>query len=76
VLLDSDHGTRIVSDLDLDVLTAFNRAALTPVANPYAAPHSGASPQGRTRTRSGRRLVSLRFLIRGVVGHSHAAASG
>jgi ubiquinone/menaquinone biosynthesis C-methylase UbiE len=29
VLLDSDHGTRIVSDLDLDVLTAFNRAALT-----------------------------------------------
>lgn len=39
VLLDSDHGTRIVSDLDLDVLTAFNRAALTPFANPYAARH-------------------------------------
>jgi ubiquinone/menaquinone biosynthesis C-methylase UbiE len=37
VLLDSDHGTRIVSDLDLDVLTAFNRAALAPLANPYAA---------------------------------------
>ena len=39
VLLDSDHGNRIVSDLDLDVLTAFNRAALTPFANPYAARH-------------------------------------
>ena len=39
VLLDADHGTRIISDLDHDVLTAFNRASLTAVANPYAARH-------------------------------------
>lgn len=39
VLLDSDHGTRIITDLDLEVLTAFNRAALTAFANPCAARH-------------------------------------
>jgi SAM-dependent methyltransferase len=37
VLLDADQGTRIVSHLDHDILTAFNRASLTAVANPYSA---------------------------------------
>jgi ubiquinone/menaquinone biosynthesis C-methylase UbiE len=37
VLLDSDYGTRIVSDLDPDLAAAFNRASLGSIANPYAA---------------------------------------
>jgi ubiquinone/menaquinone biosynthesis C-methylase UbiE len=37
VLLDSDYGTRIVSDLDPDLAAAFSRASLGPIANPYAA---------------------------------------
>ena len=37
VLLDADQGTRIISDLDHDVMTAFNQASLTAIANPYAA---------------------------------------
>jgi ubiquinone/menaquinone biosynthesis C-methylase UbiE len=37
VLLDSDYGTRIVSDLDPDVSAAFSKASLGPIANPYAA---------------------------------------
>jgi SAM-dependent methyltransferase len=37
VLLDADQGTRIVSHLDQDILTAFNRASLAAVANPYSA---------------------------------------
>ena len=39
VLLDSDYGTRIVSDLDPDLAAAFGRASLGPIANPYAARH-------------------------------------
>jgi ubiquinone/menaquinone biosynthesis C-methylase UbiE len=39
VLLDADQGTRIVSDLDPDVASAFIRASLAAVANPYAARH-------------------------------------
>jgi ubiquinone/menaquinone biosynthesis C-methylase UbiE len=39
VLLDSDYGTRIVSDLDPDLAAAFSRASLGPMANPYAARH-------------------------------------
>jgi SAM-dependent methyltransferase len=39
VLLDSDYGTRIVSDLDPDLAAAFSRASLWPIANPYAARH-------------------------------------
>jgi ubiquinone/menaquinone biosynthesis C-methylase UbiE len=39
VLLDSDYGTRIVSDLDPDLAAAFSRASLGPIANPYAARH-------------------------------------
>jgi ubiquinone/menaquinone biosynthesis C-methylase UbiE len=39
VLLDADQGTRIVSDLDPDVASAFNYASLEAVANPYAARH-------------------------------------
>ncbi len=38
-LLDSDYGTRIVSDLDADLAAAFSRASLGPMANPYAARH-------------------------------------
>ncbi len=37
VLLDSDYGTRLVSDLDPDLADAFSRASLGPIANPYAA---------------------------------------
>jgi SAM-dependent methyltransferase len=37
ILLDSDYGTRIVSDLDPDLAAAFSRASLGPIANPYAA---------------------------------------
>jgi len=37
ILLDSDYGTRIVSDLDPDLGAAFSRASLGPIANPYAA---------------------------------------
>jgi ubiquinone/menaquinone biosynthesis C-methylase UbiE len=37
VLLDSDQGTRILSDLDPDVASAFIRASLTAINNPYAA---------------------------------------
>jgi ubiquinone/menaquinone biosynthesis C-methylase UbiE len=37
VLLDSDYGTRIVSDLDPDLAAALSRASLGPIANPYAA---------------------------------------
>jgi ubiquinone/menaquinone biosynthesis C-methylase UbiE len=37
VLLDSDYGTRIVSDLDPDLAAAFSHASLGPIANPYAA---------------------------------------
>ena len=39
VLLDADQGTRIISDLEPDIASAFNRASLTAVANPYAARH-------------------------------------
>jgi hypothetical protein len=39
VLLDADRGTRLLSHLDHDILTAFNRTSLTEVANPYAARH-------------------------------------
>jgi SAM-dependent methyltransferase len=39
VLLDSDYGTRIVSNLDPDLAAAFSRASLGPIANPYAARH-------------------------------------
>jgi SAM-dependent methyltransferase len=39
VLLDSDYGTRFVSDLDPDLADAFSRASLGPIANPYAARH-------------------------------------
>jgi ubiquinone/menaquinone biosynthesis C-methylase UbiE len=39
VLLDADQGTRIVSDLDPDVASAFVRGSLTAIANPYAARH-------------------------------------
>ena len=38
-MLDSDYGTRIVSDLDPDLAAAFSRASLGPIANPYAARH-------------------------------------
>jgi len=37
VLLDSDYGTRIVSDLDPDLAATFSTASLGPIANPYAA---------------------------------------
>jgi ubiquinone/menaquinone biosynthesis C-methylase UbiE len=37
VLLDADQGTRIISDIDPDVASAFIRASLATVANPYAA---------------------------------------
>jgi SAM-dependent methyltransferase len=37
VLLDSDYGTRFVTDLDPDVGAALSRASLGPIANPYAA---------------------------------------
>jgi hypothetical protein len=37
VLLDSDYGSRFVSDLDPDLAGAFSRASLGPIANPYAA---------------------------------------
>jgi ubiquinone/menaquinone biosynthesis C-methylase UbiE len=37
VLLDADQGTRIISDLDPNVASAFIRASLTTLANPYAA---------------------------------------
>ena len=37
VLLDSDYGTRFVSDLDSDLADAFSQASLGPIANPYAA---------------------------------------
>jgi SAM-dependent methyltransferase len=37
VLLDSDYGTRFVSDLDPDLADKFSRASLGPIANPYAA---------------------------------------
>jgi SAM-dependent methyltransferase len=36
-LLDSDYGTRIISDLDPDLAAAFSRASLGSIANPYAA---------------------------------------
>jgi SAM-dependent methyltransferase len=39
VLLDADHGTRIISDLDPDVASAFIRASLATLTNPYAARH-------------------------------------
>jgi hypothetical protein len=39
VLLDAHQGTRIVSHLDPDTVTAFDRASLTVVANPDAARH-------------------------------------
>jgi ubiquinone/menaquinone biosynthesis C-methylase UbiE len=39
VLLDSDYGTRILSDLDPDLAAAFSRASLGSIANPYAARH-------------------------------------
>jgi ubiquinone/menaquinone biosynthesis C-methylase UbiE len=39
VLLDADQGTRIISELDPDVASAFTRASLRPVANPYSARH-------------------------------------
>ena len=39
VLLDADQGTRIISYLDPDVVSAFVRASLVVVANPYAARH-------------------------------------
>jgi ubiquinone/menaquinone biosynthesis C-methylase UbiE len=39
VLLDSDYGTRIVSDLDPDLAAALSRSSLGPIANPYAARH-------------------------------------
>ena len=39
VLLDSDYGTRIISDLDPDLAAAFSRASLGSIANPYAARH-------------------------------------
>jgi SAM-dependent methyltransferase len=39
VLLDSDQGTRILSDLDPDAASAFIRASLTAINNPYAARH-------------------------------------
>ena len=39
VILDSDHGTRIVSAVDQETLIAFNQASLKPFANPYAARH-------------------------------------
>jgi hypothetical protein len=35
VWLDADQETRIVSDLDPDVASAFIRASLAAVANPY-----------------------------------------
>jgi ubiquinone/menaquinone biosynthesis C-methylase UbiE len=37
VLLDSDYGTRIISDLDPDLAAALSRGSLGPIANPYAA---------------------------------------
>jgi ubiquinone/menaquinone biosynthesis C-methylase UbiE len=39
VLLDADQGTRIISDLEPDVASAFVRASLTAIANPYSARH-------------------------------------
>jgi ubiquinone/menaquinone biosynthesis C-methylase UbiE len=39
VLLDADQGTRIISELGPDVASAFTRASLTAVANPYSARH-------------------------------------
>ena len=39
VLLDADQGTRIVSDIDPNVASAFIQASLASVANPYAARH-------------------------------------
>jgi ubiquinone/menaquinone biosynthesis C-methylase UbiE len=39
VLLDADQGTRIVSDLEPDVASAFIGASLAAIANPYAARH-------------------------------------
>jgi ubiquinone/menaquinone biosynthesis C-methylase UbiE len=37
VLLDADQGTRILTDLEPDIASAFSRASLAAVANPYAA---------------------------------------
>jgi ubiquinone/menaquinone biosynthesis C-methylase UbiE len=37
VLLDADQGTRILTDLEPDIASAFSRASLSAVANPYAA---------------------------------------
>jgi ubiquinone/menaquinone biosynthesis C-methylase UbiE len=37
VLLDADQATRIISDLEPDLASAFVRASLAPIANPYAA---------------------------------------
>jgi ubiquinone/menaquinone biosynthesis C-methylase UbiE len=39
VLLDADQGTRIISDLEPDVASAFIRESLTAIANPHAARH-------------------------------------
>jgi ubiquinone/menaquinone biosynthesis C-methylase UbiE len=39
MLLDADQGTRIISDLEPDVASAFIRASLTAIANPHAARH-------------------------------------
>jgi ubiquinone/menaquinone biosynthesis C-methylase UbiE len=39
VLLDADQATRIISDLEPDVASAFVQASLAAVANPYAARH-------------------------------------
>ena len=39
VLLDADQGTRIISEVDPDVASAFTRASLKAVANPYSARH-------------------------------------
>jgi ubiquinone/menaquinone biosynthesis C-methylase UbiE len=39
VLLDADQATRIISDLEPDLASAFVRASLAAVPNPYAARH-------------------------------------
>jgi ubiquinone/menaquinone biosynthesis C-methylase UbiE len=39
VLLDADQGTRLISDLEPDIASAFVRASLTAIANPYSARH-------------------------------------
>ena len=70
VLLDADQGTRIMSDLDPESCLRIHPRVADGGRQPVrSSTHSRASPQGWTRTRSGRGLVRLRLLVRDVAAH-------